>query len=275
MPTALTLELDVQCLHCGYNLRTLELDSRCPECGQPVLQSLARRPFGTVSRRTLQRVALGLILSMLSSPLAGIAAFLAVDSGRSPALVSLYPGGDKGWLFLLAFSESPFVPPSLAVMAIVSLALHLVSVWLLTSAGVLLPGVYARRAPYRIGAIVSVAIVVYTWFNLNASLSFLGGIVAVICDLGQMILFINWAISIAQAAPYVDLETALARSHDLLIASSLLIAFAFCGACAYASAGWSVQLIVLLICIVPAAFATVSVIRLAWRIHQIQPLLAE
>lgn len=31
---------DVQCIECGYNLRTLAARQRCPECGQPVAPSL-------------------------------------------------------------------------------------------------------------------------------------------------------------------------------------------------------------------------------------------
>lgn len=275
MPTPLTLELDVQCLHCGYNLRTLPLDSRCPECGQPVLQSLARRPFGPVTRRTLQRVSLGLLLAPLTSLVAAIVIFLAVDATPWPAMVALFPGGDKAWLLLIAFSQRLFVPSHFTVLGLFSLALHFLSVWLVTSTGPMLPGVSARRAAYRALAILSVAIAAVIWYTPSAAFSFVGLIVAVICDLVQMIFFMNWAAALAQAAPYPDLATSLARARDLLLGASALIGMGFCGACTYSPHVWSLQVLMTLICIIPATLATVSVIRLAWRIYQIQPLLAE
>ena len=35
-----TIDCDLQCLTCGYNLRTLRRDGLCPECGSPVADSL-------------------------------------------------------------------------------------------------------------------------------------------------------------------------------------------------------------------------------------------
>jgi len=275
MPTPLTLELDVQCLNCGYNLRTLQLDSRCPECGEPVLKSPGRRPFAQVNRRTLQHVALGLLLAMPSSLLTGIVVFLAFDSYRWPALVSLFPGGDKGWLLLVAFSNSRFVTPWLSAIAIVSLVLHLLAVWLLTTAAAQLPGVYSRRLPYRAIALLSCSIIALNWSNAASLNSLFAILAAAILDFVQMLFFLNWAISIAQAAPFYDLETSLARARDLFLSVMLVITMGFCGACAYASTLWPVQLIMACICIIPATMVTSAVIRLAWRINQIQPLLAE
>src|SRR6185436_14704958 len=39
IPT-LTLDQNLPCLRCGYNLRTLPADSRCPECSTPISSSL-------------------------------------------------------------------------------------------------------------------------------------------------------------------------------------------------------------------------------------------
>jgi hypothetical protein len=272
---ALTLELDVQCLHCGYNLHTLPLDSRCPECGQPVLHSLARRPFGPVSRRTLRRVALGLLLAPLTSLLAAILIFLAVDSSPWPAMVALFPGGDKAWLMLIAFSQIRFVPLYLPALALLSIALHFLSVWLVTATGVMLPGVSGRRAAYRALAILSFAIAVVIWYTPSAAFSFVGLILAVICDLVQMIFFLNWAASLAQTAPFPDLAISLARAHNLMLGASALIGMGFCGACTFTPQAWSLQILMTLICLIPATLAAVAVTRLASRIHQIQPLLAE
>ena len=35
-----TIDCDVQCFTCQYNLRGLTVDTRCPECGEPVEQTL-------------------------------------------------------------------------------------------------------------------------------------------------------------------------------------------------------------------------------------------
>jgi hypothetical protein len=275
MPTPLTLELDVQCLHCGYNLRTLALDALCPECGQPVLHSLARRPFGPINRRTLRRVALGLLLAPLTSLLAAILIFLVADSTPWPAMVALFPGGDKAWLLLIVFSQSPFIPIYLTALAFLSIALHFLSVWLVTATGPMLPGVSARRAAYRSLAILSFIIAAVVWYTPSAAFSFVGLIFAVLCDLGQMIFFMNWAASLAQAAPYHDLAISLARARDLLLGASALIGMGFCGACTFTPQARSLQFVMALICLIPATLAAVAVIRLASRIYQIQPLLAE
>ena len=34
------IEVDTECIHCGYNLRGLTNEGRCPECGSPVDDSL-------------------------------------------------------------------------------------------------------------------------------------------------------------------------------------------------------------------------------------------
>jgi uncharacterized repeat protein (TIGR04138 family) len=39
MPQTFTLDHDVSCLKCRYNLRTQPATARCPECGYPVLRS--------------------------------------------------------------------------------------------------------------------------------------------------------------------------------------------------------------------------------------------
>jgi hypothetical protein len=44
-----TIDDDVQCVHCGYNLRTMPVDGDCPECGAPVEETL--HPPKTMSPR--------------------------------------------------------------------------------------------------------------------------------------------------------------------------------------------------------------------------------
>lgn len=49
-----TIDKDLTCLQCGYNLRTLDVSASCPECGWPVTSSVARqRPPLTKTQRFL------------------------------------------------------------------------------------------------------------------------------------------------------------------------------------------------------------------------------
>ena len=40
VPRDTSLELDVSCMSCGYNLRGLAINGRCPECAKPVIDSV-------------------------------------------------------------------------------------------------------------------------------------------------------------------------------------------------------------------------------------------
>jgi cell division protein FtsW (lipid II flippase) len=39
-----TVETDLACIHCGYNLRTLSSGGKCPECATPIWRSRLTRP---------------------------------------------------------------------------------------------------------------------------------------------------------------------------------------------------------------------------------------
>lgn len=52
-----TIESDLACIHCGYNLRTLRSGGNCPECGQPIWRSRLTPPdFRAVRRFEIARV---------------------------------------------------------------------------------------------------------------------------------------------------------------------------------------------------------------------------
>src|SRR5258707_253928 len=46
-----TIETDLACIKCAYNLRTLSSNGTCPECGSPVWQSRLARPDLRAFRR--------------------------------------------------------------------------------------------------------------------------------------------------------------------------------------------------------------------------------
>ena len=39
-----TIETDLPCIKCGYNLRTLPSNGQCPECGEPIWRTRCTRP---------------------------------------------------------------------------------------------------------------------------------------------------------------------------------------------------------------------------------------
>jgi hypothetical protein len=93
-PITPTINRDLRCLDCGYNLRTLAHDGRCPECGLAVFTTLAGGlpVVDTLGRRRTLALACGSLalamISLLVAPRAGYGAF--------------------------AFQAEPFVDPGLA-----------------------------------------------------------------------------------------------------------------------------------------------------------------
>lgn len=72
MHTANTIDADLPCVKCGYNLRTRGVDSLCPECGTPVAVSVS--PAGSLfaSARHAARFQRGMVLIPLSIALEAI-----------------------------------------------------------------------------------------------------------------------------------------------------------------------------------------------------------
>ncbi|MFI5381761.1 MAG: hypothetical protein ACHRHE_20890 [Tepidisphaerales bacterium] len=69
-----TIDYDLPCVHCEYNLRTLSYDGACPECGQPVASTLRRRILQTSTDRVSQPRPMGLFTKCCSI----LAAILAI-----------------------------------------------------------------------------------------------------------------------------------------------------------------------------------------------------
>lgn len=51
-----TVDQDVTCIECGYNLRMLRVDARCPECGKEVLDSVRPDDLRFADTKWLKRV---------------------------------------------------------------------------------------------------------------------------------------------------------------------------------------------------------------------------
>ncbi len=64
-PAGAVVSRDLECVGCGYNLRTLHVDSRCPECGLNVEQSLLVLPQRDRTAAAVRLAAWGLLLSLL------------------------------------------------------------------------------------------------------------------------------------------------------------------------------------------------------------------
>ncbi|GEM_PF-4232622 len=60
-----TINHDLPCLTCGYNLRTLDLAARCPECGQPV-HATPPNPVTNASARGATIAAVGILMVFAS-----------------------------------------------------------------------------------------------------------------------------------------------------------------------------------------------------------------
>src|ERR1700689_2706978 len=62
-----TIDRDVPCVKCGYNLRTLSTIGHCPECGAGIGQSLAIPNITSYGRRWLMRVQIGMGMAVGSA----------------------------------------------------------------------------------------------------------------------------------------------------------------------------------------------------------------
>jgi len=57
-----TVEQDLLCPACSYNLRGLRVGGRCPECGAPIAAELLSSPYAEADPRWLRRVLRGVLL---------------------------------------------------------------------------------------------------------------------------------------------------------------------------------------------------------------------
>ena len=77
-----TIESDLLCRHCGYNLRGLALGGACPECGRATLESLPHflKASDPAYLRTIGRGAVLMIVGMVLSAVAGTLVSLTLPS---------------------------------------------------------------------------------------------------------------------------------------------------------------------------------------------------
>jgi len=148
-----TIESDVPCRHCGYNLRGLTPGGACPECGRATLEALPRylKDAGPAYLRTIGRGAVLTIAGMVLSAIAGTLVSLTLPS-----------------LYLALAPNGPSV-----ILAIAPPIVMLVGLWKITSVD---PHVCGERNPERLRKLVRTTAMVGTVAQLveiGTSLTFL------------------------------------------------------------------------------------------------------
>lgn len=97
MPASGVIENDVQCVKCGYNLRTLSMLGRCPECGTPVGLSLHGNLLRYADPQWVETLARGinLILWGILAAICGgiIGAIVAKDNPIVGQMIGLLGSG--------------------------------------------------------------------------------------------------------------------------------------------------------------------------------------
>lgn len=217
-----TVDHDLPCTRCGYNLRTLSLDARCPECGQLVDISLAEHAalkLHSKSPAYLRRLAWGLILCIAATlPLA-----LAAGAWEDPALIAVAllsgPGGAKVSVMAIGVSVHRWVPVA-QVLGGLSVALHAIGVFLVTAHD---PARWNQRAhrraiACRISAVVMAALFALTfvkplWRPSFSDLRALTPLVIFALDLIQCGLFFGWVRELARDAGRFEDASALEFPH--------------------------------------------------------------
>lgn len=63
--SATVIERDVNCIACGYNLRSRSLDQVCPECGEPVERSVLVLPRPDETAAAIRLAAWALLLGLV------------------------------------------------------------------------------------------------------------------------------------------------------------------------------------------------------------------
>jgi len=108
-----TIQQDLPCSRCGYNLRGLTLDMACPECSAPVGSSIHGDLLGFADPDWLDKLRRGTLLKLWSMLLALISAVILVAAARLGAsqqieLVVGLPAAILGvWAVFLITSQEP------------------------------------------------------------------------------------------------------------------------------------------------------------------------
>lgn len=99
-----TIDSDLPCGRCAYNLRGLTAQMTCPECGTPVSRSLQGNWLSLADPDWLNRLRLGVALKlwgMLAALVVGLGAAITMMAGAPPSLITIL-GMAGGLLGLLA-----------------------------------------------------------------------------------------------------------------------------------------------------------------------------
>src|SRR5258705_2195778 len=90
VPTPLTsLDQNIPCLRCGYNLRTLRTDARCPECSTLIASSLDASLLRYADPSWTGVLALSMGLMLLSATFEIINAYVTLLLARFDTLLDL------------------------------------------------------------------------------------------------------------------------------------------------------------------------------------------
>lgn len=107
-----SIEIDLPCTSCGYNLRGLSQAGRCPECGQPIDQSLRGDLLRYTSLHWLKSVRSGIDWIFVALALAvAVSAFHVLRFLYGPAGI---------WMFISLLMVMEGVPRLLAIWLITS-----------------------------------------------------------------------------------------------------------------------------------------------------------
>jgi len=165
-----TVDGDVHCRTCGYNLRTLRIEGKCPECGEAVSMSLRDMSLRAADDKLLSMVRMGLAMSMAGCLVWSLEEFAAF----APPFARLPLAKLNSIAFVLMAAGAWAICPVASVELLrpvharhrgwmrwlftAALALHLVD-WLLVTVGhVVLARYYSRGAGMAIILCCAIAI---------------------------------------------------------------------------------------------------------------------
>jgi hypothetical protein len=125
-----TLDRDLFCFACGYNLRGLSSEGSCPECAAPVSKSVQGETLAAAADpRWLRRLRIGIVLLLLA-PLVSLAGALPGVRGRQLLIIA---GLCSPETYRLLLVEELFQPGRLALLLPAGSVLTASAVWLLTA----------------------------------------------------------------------------------------------------------------------------------------------
>ena len=202
-----SIAIDVNCLHCGYNLRGLLFAGRCPECGTPIGRSVHGNLLRFADPQWLRRLLLGVRLA-LWNVLVGLLGFAGACVGG--ALLVGFSGG----------GTPPEAAPLLRFAVFVPVeCLSLASLWLITSQE---PRVSPTEDPVTLRrvlrgfAILGIVATVIGELAQAGSWHWTVGALAACLQLGFIVSFFGWFVFMRRFARRIP-DWRLARSTTVLM----------------------------------------------------------